>query len=155
VKLVCLWVNLNLTLWSYQTELLCHESNSWTQMLEQPPPHPCLRIMDVLVLYLAVTIRWHTCPFPNKIGQGEAWVCAHLWLETFTQWSVTSHFIAIREYRTTGQKTLVTWQCFKCPGHYTGALGPTQITGWAPPAGLTNTSTSSNLVFSGGLPSRY
>ncbi len=28
-------------------------------------------------------------------------------------------------------------------------------TGWAPPAGLTNTSFSSNLVFPGGLPSRY
>ncbi len=27
------------------------------------------------------------------------------------------------------------------------ALGPTQTTGWAPPAGLTNTSTNSNLVF--------
>ncbi len=27
-----------------------------------------------------------------------------------------------------------------CPHHYTGALGPTQTTGWAPPAGLTNTS---------------
>ncbi len=39
--------------------------------------------------------------------------------------------------------------------HYTGALGPTQTTGWAPPAGLTNTSSSSNLVFPGGLPSRY
>ncbi len=35
------------------------------------------------------------------------------------------------------------------------ALGPTLTTGWAPPAGLTNTSSSSNLVFSGGLPSRY
>jgi len=30
-----------------------------------------------------------------------------------------------------------------------------QTTGWAPPAGLTNTSSSSNLVFSGGVPSRY
>ncbi len=39
--------------------------------------------------------------------------------------------------------------------HYTGALGPTQTTGWAPPAGLTNTSTNSNLVFPGGLTSRY
>ncbi len=39
--------------------------------------------------------------------------------------------------------------------HYTGALGPTQTTGWAPPAGLPNTSSSSNLVFPGGLPSRY
>ncbi len=37
----------------------------------------------------------------------------------------------------------------------TGVLGPTQTTGWAPPAGLTNTSSSSNLVISGGLPSRY
>ncbi len=36
-----------------------------------------------------------------------------------------------------------------CPRHYTGALGPTQTTGWAPPADLTNTSSSSNLVFSG------
>ncbi len=35
------------------------------------------------------------------------------------------------------------------------ALGPTQTTGWAPPAGLTNTSSSSNLVFPGGLPSRH
>ncbi len=35
------------------------------------------------------------------------------------------------------------------------ALGPTQTTGWAPPAGLTNTSSSSNLVFPGGLPFRY
>ncbi len=33
-----------------------------------------------------------------------------------------------------------------CPSHYTGMLGPTQNTGWAPPAGLTNTSSSSNLV---------
>ncbi len=32
-------------------------------------------------------------------------------------------------------------------------LGPTQSTGWAPPAGLTNTSSNSNLVFPGGLPS--
>ncbi len=31
----------------------------------------------------------------------------------------------------------------------------TQTTGWAPPAGLSNTSSSSNLVFPGGLPSRY
>ncbi len=38
--------------------------------------------------------------------------------------------------------------------HYTGALGPTQTTGWAPPAGLTNTSSSSNLVFNQ-QPSRY
>ncbi len=48
-------------------------------------------------------------------------------------------------------------QCFLteyCPRHYTGVLGPTQTTGWAPPAGLTNTSSSSNLVFPGGLPSR-
>ncbi len=37
----------------------------------------------------------------------------------------------------------------------TGALGLTQTTGWAPPAGLTNTSFSNNLVFPGGLPSRY
>ncbi len=29
----------------------------------------------------------------------------------------------------------------------TGALGPTQTAGWAPPAGLTNTSSSSILVF--------
>ncbi len=35
-----------------------------------------------------------------------------------------------------------------------GALGPPQ-TQWAPPAGLTNTSSSSNLVFPGGLPSKY
>ncbi len=42
-----------------------------------------------------------------------------------------------------------------CPRHYTGLLGPTQTTGWAPPAGLTNTSSSSSLVFPGGLPSRY
>ncbi len=41
------------------------------------------------------------------------------------------------------------------PHHYTGALRPTQTTGWAPPAGLINTSSSSNLVFPGGLPSRY
>ncbi len=49
-------------------------------------------------------------------------------------------------------------RCFltvQCLRHYTGALGPTQTTGWAPPAGLTNTSSSSNLVFTGGLPSRY
>ncbi len=39
--------------------------------------------------------------------------------------------------------------------HYTGALGPTQTTGRAPPAGLTNTSSSRNVVFPGGLPSRY
>ncbi len=26
-----------------------------------------------------------------------------------------------------------------CPHHHTGVLGPTQTTGWAPPAGLTNT----------------
>ncbi len=31
--------------------------------------------------------------------------------------------------------------------HCTGALGPTQSAGWAPPAGLTNISSSSNLVF--------
>ncbi len=40
-------------------------------------------------------------------------------------------------------------RCFltvQCPCHYTGALGPTQTTGWAPPAGLTNTSSNSNLV---------
>ncbi len=37
----------------------------------------------------------------------------------------------------------------------TGTLGTSQTTGWAPPAGLTNTSSSSNLVFPGGLPSRY
>ncbi len=43
----------------------------------------------------------------------------------------------------------------QCPRHYTGALGPTETTGWAPPAGLTNTSSNSNLVFPGGLPSRY
>ncbi len=43
---------------------------------------------------------------------------------------------------------------YSVPRHYTGALGPTQTTGWAPPAGLTNTSSSSNLVFPG-LPSRY
>ncbi len=36
----------------------------------------------------------------------------------------------------------------------TGALGPTQTTEWVPLAGLTNTSTNSNLVFPGGLPSR-
>ncbi len=41
-----------------------------------------------------------------------------------------------------------------CPHHYTGALGPTQTAGWAH-SGLSNTSFSSNLVFSGGLPSRY
>ncbi len=35
------------------------------------------------------------------------------------------------------------------PRHYTGVLGPTQTVGWAPPAGLTNTSSSSNLVFPG------
>ncbi len=40
------------------------------------------------------------------------------------------------------------------PSH-TVALGPTQTTGWAPPAGLTNTSSNSNLVFPGGLPFRY
>ncbi len=39
--------------------------------------------------------------------------------------------------------------------HYTGAFGPTQTAGWAPPAGPTNTSSNSNLVFPGGLPSRY
>ncbi len=43
---------------------------------------------------------------------------------------------------------------YSVPRHYTGVLGPTQTTGWAPPAGLTNTSSSSNLVFPG-LPSRY
>ncbi len=49
-------------------------------------------------------------------------------------------------------------QCFltvQCPRHYTGGLEPTQTRGRAPPAGLTNTSSSSNLVFPGGLPSRY
>ncbi len=51
--------------------------------------------------------------------------------------------------RASGQDTGVTPQfnvsseklCFltvQCPRHYTGVLGPTQITGWAPPAGLTN-----------------
>ncbi len=39
--------------------------------------------------------------------------------------------------------------------HYPGALGPTQSTGWAPPTGLTNTSSYGNLDFTGGLPSRY
>ncbi len=39
--------------------------------------------------------------------------------------------------------------------YYTEVLGPTQTAGWAPPAGLTNTSSSNNLDFSGGLPSRY
>ncbi len=37
---------------------------------------------------------------------------------------------------------------------YTGALWPTQTAEWAPPAGLTNISSSSNLVFPGGLPYR-
>ncbi len=37
----------------------------------------------------------------------------------------------------------------QCPRHYTGVLVPTQTTGSAPPAGLTNTSSSSNLVFPG------
>ncbi len=32
---------------------------------------------------------------------------------------------------------------------------PTKTTRWAPPAGFTNTSSNSNVVFSGGLPSRY
>ncbi len=50
--------------------------------------------------------------------------------------------------------------CFftvSCPLHYTGVLGPTQTEDphRAPPAGLTNTSSSSNLVFTRGLPSRY
>ncbi len=49
-------------------------------------------------------------------------------------------------------KSVLTLQC---PRHNTGALGLTQTTGLAPPAGLTNTSSSSNLLFSGGLPSRY
>ncbi len=40
------------------------------------------------------------------------------------------------------------------PSLYWG-VRPTQTTGWAPPADLTNTSSSSNLVFPGGLPSRY
>ncbi len=44
---------------------------------------------------------------------------------------------------------------YSVPFHYTGALGPTQTTGWASPSGLTNTSSISNLVFPGGLPSRY
>ncbi len=39
-------------------------------------------------------------------------------------------------------------RCFlQCPHHYTGALGPTQTVWWAPHSGLTNTSSSSNLVF--------
>ncbi len=38
--------------------------------------------------------------------------------------------------------------------YYTGALGPTQTAGRAPHVGLTNTSSSSNLVFPD-LPSRY
>ncbi len=49
-------------------------------------------------------------------------------------------------------------RCFltvQCTRHYTGVLGPTQTTGWAPPAGLTNTSSNTNLVFPGGLPFRY
>ncbi len=49
-------------------------------------------------------------------------------------------------------------QCFltvQCTRHYTGVLGTTQTTGWAPPAGFTNTSSNSNLVFPRGLPSRY
>ncbi len=44
---------------------------------------------------------------------------------------------------------------FSVPVTILGCLGPTQTTGWAPPAGLTNTSFSSNLVFPGDLPSRY
>ncbi len=40
------------------------------------------------------------------------------------------------------------------PSLYWGVRTP-QTTGWAPPAGLTNTTSSSNLVFPGGLPSRY
>ncbi len=42
-----------------------------------------------------------------------------------------------------------------CPHHYLGALGSTQTTGWAPPAGINNTYSNSYLVFSGGLPYRY
>ncbi len=42
-----------------------------------------------------------------------------------------------------------------CIHYCTGALGPKQATGWAPPAGLPNTSSNSNLVFPGGLPSMY
>ncbi len=37
------------------------------------------------------------------------------------------------------------WQ-YSVPVTIPGALGPTQTTGWAPPAGLTNTSSNSNLV---------
>ncbi len=44
---------------------------------------------------------------------------------------------------------------FLFDSHYIGVLGPTQTAGWASPAGLTNTSSISNLVFTGGLPSRY
>jgi len=47
------------------------------------------------------------------------------------------------------------WQYSLPPHHYTVVLGPTQTTGWAPPTGHTNTYSISNLVFSGGLPSRY
>ncbi len=44
---------------------------------------------------------------------------------------------------------------YSVPVTNTGVLGSTQTAGWAPPAGLTNTSSNSNLVFPGGLPSRY
>ncbi len=41
-----------------------------------------------------------------------------------------------------------------CPRHYTEVLGPTQTTGWAPPAGLTNTF-QQQPSFPRSLPSRY
>ncbi len=41
------------------------------------------------------------------------------------------------------------------PSLHWGVRTHTQTTGWAPPSGLTYTSSSSNLVFPGGLPSRY
>ncbi len=40
---------------------------------------------------------------------------------------------------------------YSVPVTIPGALGPTQTTGWAPPAGLTNTSSNSSLVFPRGL----
>jgi len=42
-----------------------------------------------------------------------------------------------------------------CPHHFTGVLGPTYCRPHRVSAPLTNTSTSSNLVFSAGLPSRF
>ncbi len=61
----------------------------------------------------------------------------------------------LNDHRETGPQFDVSSEGWCFSHHYTGALGPTHTTWEAPPAGLTSTSPSSNLVFLRGLPSRY